>query len=228
MLEDSVKNMLAIFDIDGTICDTQEVEGRCYAQAFEEVFCFSLETLDWTNFEEPTSSGIVRTLCGHLADIGAREIEFRNRFVDLLKQERPRFPGDFSPLCGATEFILQLSSDPSITVAFGTGGFDTEAEFKLKCCGIDTRSYPHATSSDTPKRRDIIPLAANRARGDIASAVYFGDAPWDVKACGILSVPMIGIGRRIDCLQELGLTDVFRDFSDPNRVRTAMKNKRRS
>jgi len=30
--------MLAIFDIDGTLCDTQDAEGNCFAQA-----CFDLE-----------------------------------------------------------------------------------------------------------------------------------------------------------------------------------------
>ncbi|MEM0970444.1 MAG: HAD family hydrolase, partial [Verrucomicrobiota bacterium] len=205
--------MLAIFDIDGTICDTQEVEGRCFAQAFEEVFGFPLKTVDWTKFEEPTSSGIVRSLCAELADREALEVTFRDRFVDLLRKEKPHFPGDFRPLPGATEFLSQLSSDPSVTVAFATGGFDTEAEFKLRCCGIDLRGYPHATSSDTPRRRDIIRLAVNRANGDLHSAVYFGDAPWDVEACRILEIPMIGMGRRIDQLQELGLAGTFRDFT---------------
>ena len=214
--------MLTIFDIDGTICDTQEVEGRCYAQAFGEIFGFSLETVDWTKFEEPTSSGIVRSLCGHLSYVDALEMKFRDRFVYLLKKEKPRFPGDFTPLSGATEFISELSSDPSVTVAFATGGFDTEADFKLECCGIDLGSYPHATSSDTPKRREIIPLAASRAEKDLSSAIYFGDAPWDLEACRVLGIPMIGIGRRIDCLRELGLSHAFRDFSEPSQIRSVM------
>ena len=36
--------MLAIFDNDGTICDTQEVEGTCYAQAIARVTGLSLST----------------------------------------------------------------------------------------------------------------------------------------------------------------------------------------
>jgi len=205
--------MLAIFDIDGTVCDTQEVEGMCYAQAFEEICGVSLNTLDWTQYAEPTSSGVLGTVLGDHPGFAKKELEFQNRFVALLQEEQPKFPGDFSPIEGAVEFISRLLSDGRITVAFATGGFDTEASFKLKCCGIDLSKYPHATSSDTPKRRDILPLAANRAGTDLSEAVYFGDAPWDIKVSSQLNIPMIGIGRRVQLLRELGLRDAFRDFT---------------
>ena len=217
--------MLAIFDIDGTICDTQDVEGRCYVQAFEETFGVRLATTDWTSFEEPTSSGIVRSICKGRGDVKEKEIIFRDRFVALLEKERPDFPGDFSALAGATEFIELLSSDSAVTVAFATGGFDTEAAFKLRCCGIELSDYSHATSSDTPRRRDIIPLAASRAGMPLSVAVYFGDAPWDIEACSALGVPMIGIGRRIESLRRLGLEEVFRDFTKSQTIRETMQNK---
>ena len=205
--------MLAIFDIDGTICDTQEVEGRCYAQAFEEVCGIALQTLDWTQYDEPTSSGIVRSLLRGDPALAEKERTFRDRFVQLLTKQQPKSPSNFMPIPGATEFIEQLATDPSIVIAFATGGFDTEAQFKLRCCGINLTDYPHATSSDTPRRVDIIPLAAERAGIDFTSAVYFGDAPWDVKACASLGIPMIGIGRRIGLLEELGLLNTFRNFT---------------
>ncbi len=214
---------LVIFDIDGTVCDTQDVEGRCYAQAFKEVFGVSLDTLDWAAFDEPTSSGIVRSVIGSSAEIESKEVVFRDRFVDLLRAEKPKFPGDFSPIAGAVELISQLSADSAVTVAFATGGYDTEAEFKLECCGIDMQQFPHATSSDTPRRRDIIPLAAKRSGYELSSAVYFGDAPWDVQACERLGIPMIGIGRRSEELRELGLNLVFRDFSNPEEVRRGIR-----
>ena len=216
--------MLAIFDIDGTVCDTQDVEGECYARAFEEVFGFSLKTVDWTQFEEPTSSGIVRSLCGEMPEFEKREKRFRDVFVNYLQEARPQFPGDFSQLVGAVEFIERLSADSSVSVAFATGGYDSEAAFKLRCCGIDIHEYPHATSSDTPRRRDIISIAAFRAGSSLSSAVYFGDAPWDVQACDALKIPMIGIGRRIDQLRSLGLSSVFHDFSEPELLYAAMEN----
>ena len=82
----------------------------------------------------------------------------------------------------------------------------------------DADHFPHATSSDTPRRRDIIPLAALRAGFPISSLVYFGDAPWDVRVSGSLGIPMIGIGRRVDRLRELGVRHAFRDYLDANAI----------
>jgi beta-phosphoglucomutase-like phosphatase (HAD superfamily) len=213
--------MLAIFDNDGTICDTQEVEGRCYALAIERVTGLSLSTIDWSCFDEPTSSAIVRQLLAGDVSWQHKEEQVKNEFCRLLRAERPRFPGDFAPIPGAIEFIERLPRE-GIRVAIATGGFDAEARFKLECCGIAIDAFPHATSSDTCRRSDIIALAAQRAETDLTSAVYFGDAPWDVRACAKLGIPMIGIGRRFEKLQSLGIRHTFRNYSEPDRILEAL------
>jgi hypothetical protein len=48
----------------------------------------------------------------------------------------------------------------------------------------------------------------------MSAVVYFGDAPWDARVTRILGIPMIGIGRRIERLKELGVRHTFRDYSD--------------
>ena len=213
--------MLAIFDNDGTLCDTQEVEGSCYARAIESVTGKVLSTLDWTTYDDPTSSGIVRDLLAGDPHAGRREVEIKQEFLRLLEEGRPKFPGDFSPVAGAVEFITRLKNDGICSVAIATGCFDTSARFKLQCCGIDLDAFPFATSSDTPKRQDIIGLAARRAGFGLESAVYFGDAPWDVRVSRTLGLPMIGIGRRHERLKALGVA-AFPDYSEPNRIIEAL------
>ena len=197
--------LLAIFDNDGTICDSQGVEDRCFAEAIERVTGRSLSTLDWTKYAEPTSSAIVRDFLAGDPLAAAKEDAIKAEFVRLLEEQRPRFPGDFSPLPGAVQFIHRLREESVCSVAIATGCFDTSARFKLRCCGIALDDFPHATSSDAPRRRDIIPLAAARAGYPVSSVVYFGDAPWDVNVSRLLGVPMIGIGRRVNELRTLGV-----------------------
>jgi len=216
-------NMLAIFDNDGTICDTQEVEGACYTKAIERVTGKSLATLDWTICEEPTSSAIALDLLAGDPAAVAKVAAIKDEFLRLLEEECPKFPGDFAPLVGAVQFIERLKKEEICSVAIATGCFDTTAKFKLRCCGISLDDFPHASSSDVPQRRDIIPLAAARAGFSISSVVYFGDAPWDVRVCGILGIPMIGIGRRIEQLRTLGIQHVFRDYSDANAIICALR-----
>ncbi len=211
-------NLLAIFDNDGTICDTQEVEGRCYAKAIKLVTGRSLSTLDWTTFEKPTSSAIIRDLLAGDPSALTKEEDIKGEFVRLLELERPNFPGDFTPLAGVIPFITRLKIEGICSVAIATGCFYASAKFKLKCCGVDLEDFPHATSSDTPRRRDIISLAASRAGFPVSSVVYFADAPWGVRVSRILGVPMIGIGRRWERLRELGVQYTFRDYSDADAI----------
>lgn len=220
-------SLLAVFDNDGTICNTQDVEGVCYARAIEHVTGRPLPTLDWATYEEPTSSAIVRGVLAGDPDASAKEAAIKSEFVRLLERDRPQFPGDFSPLPGAIEFIARLREERICSVAIATGCFDASARFKLRCCGIELDEFPHATSSDTPKRRDIIALAAARAGFEISSVVYFGDGPWDVRASSDLGIPMIGIGRRIDQLRSLGVQHVFRDYSNPDEIVAALRTAKR-
>jgi phosphoglycolate phosphatase-like HAD superfamily hydrolase len=210
--------MLAIFDNDGTICDTQDVEGVCYARAIESVIGRTLSTLDWTKYDEPTSSAIVRDLLAGDLDAERKEGEIKREFVRLLAEERPKFPGDFSPLAGAVEFIERLKKDGIFSVAIATGCFDASARFKLECCGLSLDAFPHATSSDSPRRSDIIPLAASRAGFNLDSVIYFGDALWDVRVSRTLGIRMIGIGRRYEKLREAGVEHTFRDYSSADRI----------
>lgn len=210
--------LLAVFDNDGTLCDTQQVEGRCYARAIEEVTGCYLPTLDWTAYPEPTSSAIVRDLLAGDPEATAKEDEIKRVFLRHLEKEQPAFPGDFSPVPGAVPFLERLAREKICGVAIATGCFDSSAKFKLQCCGLSLEDFPHATSSDTPRRREIIPLAAARAGFELSAVVYFGDAPWDVHVSRILGVPMIGIGRRIEELSSLGIRHVFRDYSDAEAI----------
>lgn len=214
--------MLAIFDNDGTICDTQEVEGRCYAQAIEQVTGVRLSSIDWNQFEERTSSAIVRQLLGPDTAASEKEERIKQEFCRLLRIARPACPGDFTQIPGALDFIERLRNE-NVVVAIATGGFDTEAEFKLDCCGLRMHDFPHATASDKPRRRDIVQLAAIRAGHELGSAVYFGDAPWDVRVSKELGIPMIGIGRRCEQLRQLGLRFVFRDYTEPEQIMNALR-----
>src|SRR5262245_3385666 len=128
--------VLAIFDNDGTICDTQEVEGRCYALAIERVTGRPLPTIDWSAYTEPTCTAIIREILSGDARAEEKEESIREDFFRLLKQEQPKFPGDFSPLAGAVEFIERLQDERICPVAISTGCFADSAAFKLECCGI--------------------------------------------------------------------------------------------
>lgn len=214
--------ILTIFDIDGTICDSGEVEGTCFAKAVETVTGIALSTLDWAEYPEPTSSGIVRKLLEGDPETRQKEAAIKAEFCRLLGSARQSYPQEFVPISGALAFIKRLQYEGIARVAIATGCFDDEARFKLACCGVEMDVFPHATSSDTPRRRDILPLAASRAGASTSDTVYFGDAPWDFAVSRALPVAMIGIGRRIEELAKMGLEHTFADFSNEDAILDAI------
>ncbi len=56
---------LVIFDIDGTLTDTNAVDGECYAAAFEREFG---RPVDWRNLTHRTDSGIAQPASRARAD----------------------------------------------------------------------------------------------------------------------------------------------------------------
>ena len=131
---------------------------------------------------------MVRELLVGDAQAAEKEEQIKVEFCRLLREEQPKFPGDFSPITGAVEFLERLQTERVCALAIATGCFEASARFKLECCGVRLTRYPHATASDTPRRRDIIALAASRAGFDLGSVVYFGDAPWDVRVSAALGM----------------------------------------
>ena len=217
--------MIAIFDNDGTICDSQEAEDACFARAVALVTGQPLQSLDWTSYPEPTSTAIVRgMLAGQPREqADAAEARIVAEYLRQLGEIRPLHPDNFTPIPGAVEFIRRLQSDNVCAVGLATGCFAPTAEFKLRCCGLDMHAFPHATSSDTPRRRDIIPLTARRAGHALESVVYFGDAPWDVHVSRLLGIPLIGIGRRAALLRSMGVGHVFRDYTDQDAILSVLR-----
>lgn len=210
--------MLVIFDIDGTLCDTHEVDAECFEGAVESVTGKSLETVDWSRYLEATGSAIVRQF---LTDIGTshpehNENEIVSEFTALLKKEHLREPSRFRPLNGAIQSIESLRQYAVHRVAIATGCWTESAKFKLQAAGFITDDIPIASCSDTPRRTDIIALAAQRARVDLPECVYVGDGLWDLKATAELGIPLIGVGARHEELRAKGASSAIPDFGDTN------------
>lgn len=208
--------MLIIFDIDGTLCNTHDVDAQCFAQAVEAVSGHSLATVEWSRYPEATGSAIVSAFLFDLGDPtpGKTEQHILSEFVSRLETEAQSCPELFRPMDGAFEIFREIRVHASHKVAIATGCWAQSAQFKLRQAGFDVSEVPFASSSDTPLRKDIIALAAKRAGTSVKEAVYVGDGPWDFKATRELGMRFIGIGRRHQTLRDLGAEFVFPSFQE--------------
>jgi phosphoglycolate phosphatase-like HAD superfamily hydrolase len=219
-----------VFDIDGTLTDTMDVDVECYEVAAREVLGIGIPA-DWASFDEVTDSAILATACarvGRRPPDPASEARVAERVGELLQEAFRRSPERFSPIPGART-VFQALAAAGWRVAMATGAWRPSALVKLEAAGIPTAGVPLATSTDRAARSDIIRHAVASVHGAATDAVvYVGDGVWDGRAAAALGFGFVGIGPvdKVDALGGVGAVGVVRDFSDPSRLMTYLERAR--
>jgi beta-phosphoglucomutase-like phosphatase (HAD superfamily) len=195
---------IALFDIDGTLTASNEIDSLCFADAFRDVFGIEIDT-NWDAYEHTTDRGIATEAlvrAGRDASESALALH-RTRFVQLLTS-RMR---SLDEIAGAGAFLAQLLAR-DWRIALCTGAWSDSARLKLSRAGLPT-DLPLASCDDDVSREAILRRGMALAGGGADDIVVaFGDAPWDVRAAANLKIPFIGIGHRS------GAAEVFEDLRD--------------
>ena len=211
---------LAVFDLDGTLTATNEVDTSCFVEAVHAEFGFTPES-DWGAYQHCTDQGIAAEMLErHLGGPPTRR-QLRNlarRFVDLLGAAASRDPQLFSPVQGARELLRHLSDSGWLT-CIATGAWQASAQLKLHAAGLPA-DLPLFCSDDLVSREAIVSAAIAHgqsiADGPIEHIVAVGDGVWDVATARNLRLPFVGVahGRRAERLRKAGARIVLADFSD--------------
>jgi phosphoglycolate phosphatase-like HAD superfamily hydrolase len=181
---------LVVFDVDGTLTNTNEVDALCFVRTVTEVLGIDLANTRWSGFTSVTDSGIVRELYQqHLGrSPSADEVtSLRGRFVAFLEEAAAQMPAAFGPIPGAAGALERLRRDPGWALAIATGCWQASAELKLRSAGLACGPLPAAFAEDACVREDIVRTAVARAMQTYGQAgfdriVSVGDGPWDVTA----------------------------------------------
>jgi len=222
---------LAVFDIDGTLTDTNAVDEECYLRAVAEVLGLEAAALDWSQAPHVTDSALLRWLCerhcGRTLGDGEAEATI-GRFLELLRAELAAAPGRFRATPGAPAVIGCLR-EAGWEVALATGGWEPSARLKLAAAGLAADDLVLASASDAPTRQEILELAADRAMerggGAFSRIVAVGDALWDLRTAAALGWPFVGVasGERASRLRAAGASVVLEDLADPAAFRAALE-----
>ena len=216
---------LVIFDVDGTLCDTCDLDDVCFSQAAAEMLGLPVPPESWKEAPDVTDSGIVAWLWDrHLGrPPGRREIDaFVAGFEAALEDEMRRAARRILPLAGVTQLLERLA-ESEWDVAFATGGWGRTARLKLRAAGLPVEPLL-ASSDDSTNRPEIFRLARDRAvarRGaPHARTVLVGDGIWDVRVAAHFGWPLLGVGRgeRAGELRDEGASAVIPDFQDTGAV----------
>ena len=209
---------IAVFDIDGTLTDTMDVDVECYEAAILEDLGIQIPE-DWAALQEITDSAILASACelqGRPAPERSTELRIASRVAQLLEAALSHSPERFQPIPGATT-VFQFLAQAGWDVVMATGAWQPSALVKLDAAGVPHDGIPLATSSDHRARRDIIQHAVAALRPDeYGSVVYVGDGVWDGCAATELGYGFVGVGAgdTTAALEKVGATGVIPDFSD--------------
>ena len=212
---------LVIFDIDGTLTDTMEVDATCFVRALAEACGLSNIDADWSRYKHATDAGIFNEIFG--VRVGrlptADEISrFHKHFMTLLASAAKERP--FTAVAGASRMLMLLGDRGHYKISLATGCWRDSARLKMTSAGMPYDDYPSASCDDALERDSIIKLSMHKAMksfgGPFASTVYVGDGVWDARACREIGIPFIGIGAgvRAKRLAAEGAVAVLRDFSE--------------
>ncbi|NNE98652.1 MAG: HAD family hydrolase [Pyrinomonadaceae bacterium] len=212
---------LVIFDIDGTLAATINVDDECFSQTFRDLYNIDLGAIDWQEFNHVTDLGVTRQIFQDQFDRHPTEDQItsaRDHLLDLFRGRYAENPTEFQEVTGAAEFFDHLFRN-DVPLAIATGGWQETALFKLEKIGVNIGNIPFSNSNQHYSRSEIMQLAIASAREKYGESfdriVYFGDGEWDLAACRAMGIEFVGVDfYRNDKLKSLGVEVVIEDFTD--------------
>lgn len=177
-----------LFDVDGTLVDSNYLHVHAWQRAFAEV---GIDAETWRIHRSIGMDGstLVRSLSGDASD------ETRKQLKDLHSQYYKEAAPLLRVLPGARE-LLQRVADLSLQVVLATSAPEDELALLRKVLDCDdlVAEITSAADVDTAKPKpDIIHVALERAGISAGQAVFIGDAVWDAEACARADVASIGL-----------------------------------
>jgi len=182
------KYRTVLFDIDGTLVDSNEAHAQAWVNAFEEAGL----TIDLEKIRRAIGMGGDK-----LMPIVSRIEENSPLGQSIARRRREIFVNDLlprvQPFPDAARLVTALK-ERGYTMVAASSAKKNELSRLLKIAGADGQ-LDAATSSDDAENSkpdpDIIQVALERARTSPAEAVMIGDTPYDIAAAARAGVQTI-------------------------------------
>jgi HAD superfamily hydrolase (TIGR01509 family) len=205
----------AIFDLDGTLVDSNELHVR----AWQETFRHFGKEIPLERLREQIGKGGDQYLPEFLTETELSEF---GEAADGYRGEvfKSKFLSEVRPFPKVPELFERVRADGK-KIALASSGKNDEVRHYEKLIGI-SGMFDSMTSADQvahSKPRSDVFLAALRTLGSLPpqEAIAIGDTPYDVQAAKKIDLPIIGMlcgGFSEDVLRDAGAIAIFRDPAD--------------
>lgn len=222
-------NLLALFDIDGTLVDTAGAGRDAIEVALVDVYG-TTGPIDDLSFAGLTDPYIARTLMRH-AGLEDREIEagmdalwatYTDRLIGILADR-----SGLARVHAGVHELLEALEAAEAAIGLVTGNIADGAHHKLRTCGIADRFGFGSFGSDSENRDDLPAIAIDRARAttglDFAPqhTWIIGDTPRDIgcaRACGVRVLAVATGSFTVEELEEAGADHALESLADTARI----------
>ncbi len=194
-----------IFDIDGTLLQSDTTDDTLYLAAVREVLGNVKLRPSWGMYTQFTAAGILVEILGDNAIEVAHETvaAVRDCFVANVGRHVSAH-GSFAEVPGAKAFVQRLHKSTAHRIAYATGGWLGAALLKLSASEFPVAGIPLATSDDHVDRREIMRHALRQLDGSFDTVTYYGDGHWDAEAAKSLGWEFVPVGRKLNGLTRFG------------------------
>lgn len=213
---------LIIFDIDGTLANTDYEKDLCYAEAFEAVTGHSLQGLDFLGCEHITDSAITDHFYQQLHGRNALPEEIaalKQRFRQMLEIRHQSHPHLFMEIPGASATFKNLMATPNIHLGIATGAWKQPAAFKLEVIDVPGHAVPFVGADSSYSKEDSIREVIDLAKAQYGEhayeqIVYVGDRVYDWNVSNKLGLGFVGVDYQgTGVLTRAGAAHVLRDLT---------------
>ncbi|WP_428026754.1 HAD family hydrolase [Arcobacter sp.] len=192
-----------MFDIDGTLVQSNDFDTKCFIEAVKEVIGISVDG-NWSEYKYVTASGILNEI---IASYGLQEqkqkiqTSVKKKYINKIETYLQQ--NSVSQISGASVFLSHLRKNKNIVLSIATGGWFESAVLKLRYANIDFEGIPIVSSNDNFSRTEIMKLASTKIENNNYKVSYFGDGSWDKKACEDLGYNFIAVGNEVEHYQSI-------------------------
>ena len=179
-----------LFDIDGTLVDTNDLHVRCWLEAFE-------------HFGRTFEYGVMRHQIGKGGDLLVPDMlnakEMRMFGEELTKYRTELYKRDYMPQArpfhGAKEALAALH-DRGIRIALASSSNEDEVEYYTQLLGVESLLTASTSKKDADHSKpspEIFRAALEQTGADEDRTFAVGDTPYDILAAHRIPLPIVAV-----------------------------------
>lgn len=191
-----------IFDIDGTLLQSNRLDDETYTSAIHDVLGPVQLRESWSYYKNVSGSGTLLEILGdnNIRDTGGVLRAVEKAFIARISKHIENH-GPIMEVPGAKDFVSKLVSSRDYQIAYATAGWLGSARLKLKSSQFPVDGIPLASCNDHIGKVAIMTHAFEQLTAPFESITYYGDGKWDKLAASTLGWNFVAVGEKLDGLR---------------------------